>query len=89
MPLRTVGGKICLQVGDRHRLLLLHIEIVVEHLDESPLGPVVILRVAGAYLAVPVIAEPNPVELPPVAGDVLGGCLLGVLPGLDGILLGG
>ena len=49
----------------------------------------VIAWVAGADLAVPVVAETDAVELRVVACDILRGCFLGVLSGLDGILLGG
>ena len=85
MAFRTVFGEISLQFGDGSCLLFLDIEIVVEHLDEGPLGPVVILRITGADFAVPVVAETDTVELLAVTGDILGGCLLGMLSGLDGV----
>ncbi len=59
----------------------------IEHLLESPLSPMVILRVAGAHLAVPVEGETNLVELLAVAVDVGNGSDLWVLTSLDGILL--
>ena len=52
------------------------------------MGPVVIARVTGAYLAVPVKRETYLIQLFAIAADVVG-CGDGrVLPRLDGILLG-
>ena len=48
-----------------------------------------ILRVAGAYLAVPVEREADVVELLTIACNVGHGCYLRVLSCLDGILLCG
>ena len=62
---------------------------MIEELDESPLGPFVILGVAGAYFTIPVKAETEFVELLAVAGNVLVGGDGGMLAGLDGVLLGG
>ena len=61
----------------------------VEHLQESPLRPLVVGRVAGADFAVPVEREAYAVELAAVARDVLHRGHLGMLARLDGILLGG
>ena len=63
--------------------------IVVEHLDERPLRPLVIMRVAGAHLPAPVEAEAYLVQLFAIAGDVPRRGDGRVLPRLDGILLGG
>ena len=59
-----------------------------EHLEESPLGPLVVIRITGAEFAVPVEGETNAVQLLPVAGHVAVRSLFRVLAGLDGILLG-
>ena len=60
-----------------------------EHLLERPLSPVVVLRVAGANLAVPVEREADVVELLTVACDVSHGGHLRVLSGLYSVLLSG
>ena len=72
-----------------YRLSLLQflIEVAVIHLLESPLRPLVVARVAGAHLAVPVEREAYLVQLLTVAVDVLVGSNLGVLSRLNGILL--
>ena len=74
----------------RNRLRLLGGEVVVvlEHLDERPLGPLVVFGLAGAELAIPVVAEANLIELLAVAANVYIGGNGRVLSGLDGILLG-
>ena len=81
----------CLQMFDKQtdRLSFLFVVIVerVEHTSKSPLCPAVELGVACAYLAVPVVRETYLAELLLVAGDVLLGSYLGVLSGLDSILL--
>ena len=64
-------------------------EVGTEHALEGPLRPLVVLRVAGAHLAVPVEGEAYLVELLAIAVDVLLGGDGGVLSGLYGILLGG
>ncbi len=60
-----------------------------EHAYERPLGPLVVVGGACTDFAVPVVAETNFIELLAVARYVHIGSLLGVLPCLDGILLGG
>ena len=72
-------------------LCLFQVVVVVrvEHLLESPLCPVIVMRIAGAHLTVPVKAEADLVELLAVAVDVLLGGDGWVLTGFDGILLGG
>ncbi len=64
-------------------------EVAVEHPLEGPLRPVVVIRVAGAHLAVPVEREAYLVQLAAISLDVLLGRLGRVLPRLDGVLLGG
>ncbi len=61
---------------------------MVEHLDECPLRPFVITGVACADFTVPVITEPYAVELAAIACYVFTCGNLGMLPCLDGILLG-
>ena len=77
------------QRGNGLRFLQFGVEIRLKHLNESPLRPAVVVGVAGAYLAVPVVAEAYLVELLAVAGNVALGGDGGVLPRLYGILLGG
>ena len=78
-----VGRTLLLEVLDKFldRLSLLAsvAEERVEHLLESPLSPMVILRVAGANLTVPVEREADLVELLTVAVDVGYGSDLWVL----------
>ena len=78
-----------LEVGYGHGLVLLSVVVRQEHALEGPLRPLIVFGVAGAYLAVPVVAHANLVELAAIAGDVYSRCLFGVLAGLNGILLGG
>ena len=61
----------------------------VEELQEDPLRPAVVLRIAGAYFAVPVVAEADVVELFAVAADILLGGDGRMLTGLDGVLFRG
>ncbi len=75
------------EFGNGEGLATLAAVEVVKHLLESPLRPVVILRVAGAHFAVPVERETYLVELFAVALYVCLGGNGGVLPGLDGVLL--
>ena len=84
----TLLGKQLNQLVDGTCLLGLVAVIALEHLQESPLCPLVVFWFAGAYFAVPVIAETYLVELLTVAGDVLHCSDFGVLTGLDGILFG-
>ena len=78
----------CLQFLDRTGFLQGVVIPTAEHLQESPLGPLVESGVAGADLTVPVIREAYAVELAAIAVDVFGRGLLGMLTGLDGVLLG-
>gem|GEM_PF-2497087 len=74
---------------DGFRLVGLGIVPMVEHLEEGPLRPLVISGIAGTDFARPVVGEADAVHLLAIARDVLLGGLRRVLPGLDGILLGG
>ncbi len=87
--LGSVSFEMLLKVGYRHSLVGLRIVVGVEHLYECPLCPLIIIGRAGAHFAIPVVAETNFVELRTVAVDVVDGSNLGMLPGLDCILLGG
>ena len=60
----------------------------IVQLHKDPLCPAVILRVAGAHLAIPVERKPDQVQLRTVTLDVLLGSDRRMLPGLDGVLLG-
>ena len=75
------------EFGYRPGLVFLGIVPALEHLQECPLRPLVVVGVAGAERAVPVEGETEPVKLAAIAGHVLVGGFFGVLPGLDGILL--
>ena len=63
------------------------VEPAFEELQENPLGPPVIPRVAGLHLARPVVRQPQVLELSFVSPDVFGGGEGGMLAGLDGVLL--
>ena len=77
------------QFDDGLRLLRGEAVVGFEHADEGPLGPVVVVGVAGAHLAVPVERESYLVQLLAVVVDVGHGGHLGVLSRLYGILFGG
>ena len=81
--------QLCDEGVDGFGLVGLGVVPVVEHLQEGPLRPFVVGRIAGAHLARPVVGETDPVHLLAVAVDVLLRGDGGMLPGLDGILLGG
>ena len=82
--LLQVLDKLCHRPGLPLRVVI----VAVEHFLESPLGPVVILRVASAYFAVPIEAKSDFIQLFAVAVDILDGRNGRMLPRLDGILLG-
>ena len=71
------------------RLSLLRTETIVrlEHALESPLGPLIVDRIASTNLALPIKTETNLIQLRAIAVDILEGCLFRVLTCLDGILL--
>ena len=90
--IQTLGAllvEVLYELLNRLRLLARVAEERAEHLLERPLSPVVVLRVAGANLAVPVEREANVVELLTIACDVSHGSHLRVLTGLYSILLSG
>ena len=76
------------KLGNGLCLLTTVAEITVVHLLEGPLCPLVVLGITGADFAVPVKAEPDFIQLPAIACNILVGRLLRMLAGLDGILLG-
>ncbi len=88
-PLVAVFGEGFDELCDGPCLLCVVAVVVAVHFEERPLRPLVVGRVAGAHLAVPVERKTDFVELLAVAGDVALGRDGGVLPGLDGVLLGG
>ena len=85
----AIGFESLHQLDDGLCLLQLVVVIALEHLLESPLCPVIIFGVAGAYFAVPVEREAYLVELFAIAVDIVDGGNCRVLASLDGILLGG
>ena len=86
--LAAVVLKILNQFVDGTCLVELGVVVTLEHLQEGPLGPLVVAWLAGAHLAAPVVAESYLVELLAVAGNIFVGGNFGVLASLDGILLG-
>ena len=87
--LRAVGLEGLHQLADGLGLAATVAVVRVEHPLEGPLRPVVVARVAGAHLAVPVEREAYLVQLFAVAVYVARRRNGGVLARLDGILLGG
>ena len=85
---RTVFAEALYQFLNRPCLLFIVTIITVEHLLESPLRPVVITRLAGTYLSVPVKAETYLVQLFPVTVNILYRRHRRMLSGLYGILFG-
>ena len=65
------------------------IVIALEHLQESPLCPLIVNGVTGAHFAVPIVAETYFVQLLAIAGNILISSDFRMLTRLDGILLGG
>ena len=88
-PLSALLGEYHHQLADGACLLRLVAVVTIKELNESPLRPVVISRFAGAHLAIPIEAETYLVQLFAIAGNILLGGYSGVLPRLNGILLGG
>ena len=76
------------QLFNRTGLLPVVVVVAVEHLYEGPLGPLVILGIAGANLAAPVVAETNLVQLLTIAIYILLGRNGRMLSGLYRILFG-
>src|SRR5690606_19032115 len=81
--------ELCLELRDGPRALLGRVVPALVDLHEDPLGPAVVLRIDGAELTGPVVAEPEALEL---AAEVVDGRLRRhrrVNAGADGVLLGG
>ena len=76
----THGGELLHQFIYRTGLVEGRVIPAAEHLYESPLRPLVIIRVTGPYLTVPVIGETYAVQLGTVAADVLYGGTSEMLP---------
>ena len=74
-----------------YRECLFGVKVIVgiKHLHERPLCPLVELGIACADLTTPVERETYLVKLGAIAGNILFGRFLGMLTGLDGILLRG
>ena len=93
-PVATVRDGACAgielgdQLADRPGLVLLVVVPGVEHLQEDPLRPAVVLDVGGRHAAAGVVPEPEPAQLAPHRGDVLVGRDPRMLPRLERILLG-
>ena len=87
--LSALFGEMLLELFDGHGAVGLAVVVRAEHLEESPLGPFVILGVAGADLAAPVKRQTDVLELLDIAGYIFIGGDFGVLAGLYGMLLGG
>ncbi|MPM52806.1 hypothetical protein SDC9_99569 [bioreactor metagenome] len=77
------------QFAYRHGFLLVVAIETVEHTNKSPLRPLVIFRVTGAYFAVPIERESYFIKLFSVSVDVVDGCDSRMLTGLYGVLFGG
>ena len=77
------------QGADRHGLIGIFVVVGVEKLDECPLRPFIIARVAGTELAVPIVTETDLIQLLAIAFHILLSSDGRVLAGLDGVLLGG
>ena len=86
---RSLFGKVGREVFDGLCCLAFVAIERIEHFGKGPLRPVVILRVAGAYFAVPVEAETNLVKLFAIAGNILFRRHCRMLPRLNGILFSG
>ncbi len=63
-------------------------ETALEHLEEDPLVELVVIRQAGRDLALPGVADAEPLQLPFHVGDVVERRLLGMGAGLDRGVLG-
>ena len=73
---------------DRHGPVLVITIVAAEHFQKGPLRPMVIFRVAGTHLAIPVETETDLVELFAVTRDVALGRDGRMLARLDRVLLG-
>src|SRR5688500_1423470 len=73
---------------DRLSLLVLPVVPAVEQLQEDPLGPLIIGRIAGAKFPAPVETETDIIHLPAKIIDVLFGAHSRMHPMFNGILFG-
>ena len=64
-------------------------QTVLEHLQENPLGPLVVIGVGGIHAAIPVKAVAQHLQLAGEVGDVVLGDDGGMDVVLDGVVLGG
>ncbi len=87
--LRTLLRKRPDQFVNGTRPLLFEVVITVVHLQERPLGPTVVGRIAGDHLTVPVVRKTEFVELFAITRHVLGRSDGRMLTGLYGILFRG
>jgi len=72
--------------ADRLRFLQIVIIIMMKHLDESPLCPVVIIGIAGSDFSVPIITESDFVELITVTSNIIFCRYRRMLTCLNGVL---
>ena len=88
----TTLGAMVIEVGNQVLngtcLVKSSIIVTLEHLQECPLGPLVVSGVTGFHFTVPIIAKSYLVQLLAVARDVLVGGDFRMLSRLDSILLG-
>ncbi len=82
------GVEIPLEFGDRTRRVHPRVVPGLVALQPDPLGPPVVVGVDGRELAVPVVAEAEPLQLATERVDRLAGGDRGMDAGLDGVLLG-
>src|SRR4051812_45200233 len=73
---------------NRPGLFVYGIEVAVENLEEDPLRPAIVIRIGGVDLTIPVIAEPQHLNLPPKILDALFSDDAGMLVAADRMLLG-
>jgi hypothetical protein len=77
------------QFFNRPRPIQLRIVVALKHLNESPLSPLIILRLTGSDFAAPIETETDFIELLPVTLNVVG-CSNGrMLACLNGVLFSG
>ena len=87
MPCIAFAAKSLFQQGNRLRFLRLAVVKALEELQKNPLGPAVVVGLAGIYLAAPVVAKPDFIELGAEVGDVFGRTVRRVHAMLNSILL--
>ena len=84
----SAGFKLLNERLNWHRFLKFDIEVVIKHLNKSPLSPFVILWLAGFYFAIPIERKAYFIKLFAVSGNIFIGCNSWVLTSLNSILLG-